>query len=584
MKRRNLLLSLICSIVMAVALVTFTIVSVVPKKQNNSNNQTSDVVSDTTSEDVLLNEGRDGSVENPYVIYSIDSFKALLVDKYLDEEGNYIDYNAKDAKGNDLYPELKAGLNYELYRDIDFAGSNFVTIFNKGIPFNGTINGQGFSLKNISIHVTKDNLDSYLRTYEEKSDRNTYYRAYVALFGSLQDATISQLNVENINIVVEDDIYAYILNGDFAKEYTMSMKDVVVGTISSFANGVTAQNVSVSGAIDADAYAIYKDNKILGTSKNAIGGMFASADTCSLENISIDVEVVSDMNNSAEIKDSDKLRRKRNNYLGGVAGYAWEVDVTNADIKFSVKTVYDEALFVGGVFGYANQVNVNIADVALNVEEINQDDRFNTKVNKVVLDSNEVCQVAGVVVELWSEYDDEIKGIYVTSSFTDINVKANVNIDAIYAGVVLRADVDLYKDKVTGEIIQIHKGEYVFTFTDIIVESEVDVLAGYGFAERMKNAKVYLTRTISDEVNAVEYNVKLVGKIRLESFIDIDDANNSRIYADAFAYPGLINGKNVEFSTTKEGAVKPVVTKTIEDKLAYKAWPTIGNRNWIVED
>lgn len=567
MKRRNLLLSLICSIVMAVALVTFTIVSVVPKKQNNSNNQTSDVVSDTASEDVLLNEGRDGSVENPYVIYSVDSFKALLVDKYLDEEGNYIDYNAKDAKGNDLYPELKVGLNYELYRDIDFAGSNFVTIFNKGIPFNGTINGQGFSLKNISIHVTKDNLDSYLRTYEEKSDRNTYYRAYVALFGSLQDATISQLNVENINIVVEDDIYAYILNGDFAKEYTMSMKDVVVGTISSFANGVTAQNVSVSGAIDADAYAIYKDNKILGTSKNAIGGMFASADTCTLENISIDVEVVSDMNNSAEIKDSEKLRRKRNNYLGGVAGYAWEVDVTNADIKFSVKTVYDEALFVGGVFGYANQVNVNIADVALNVEEINQDDRFNTKVNKVVLDSNEVCQVAGVVVELVSDAKTE------TSSFTDIRINANVNIDAIYAGVVVNANSNATM-----------KNEYVYTFTDIIVESKVDVLAGYGFALSLKNAKVYLTNTISDEVNAVEYNVKLVGKIRLESFIDIEDANNSRIYADAFAYPGLISGKNVKFYATGDGAVKPVVTKAIEDKLAYKAWPTIAGRNWIVED
>lgn len=565
MKRRNLLLSLICSIVMAVALVTFTIVSVVPKKQNNSNNQTSDVVSDTTSEDVLLNEGRDGSVENPYVIYSVDSFKALLVDKYLDEEGNYIDYNAKDAKGNDLYPELKAGLNYELYRDIDFAGSNFVTIFNKGIPFNGTINGQGFSLKNISIHVTKDNLDSYLRTYEEKSDRNTYYRAYVALFGSLQDATISQLNVENINIVVEDDIYAYILNGDFAKEYTMSMKDVVVGTISSFANGVTAQNVSVSGAIDADAYAIYKDNKILSTSKNAIGGMFASADTCTLENISIDVEVVSDMNNSAEIKDSEKLRRKRNNYLGGIAGYAWEVDVTNADIKFSVKTVYDEALFVGGVFGYAQEVNVNVADVALSVEEINQDDRFNTKVNKIVLDSNEVCQVAGVVVELVSDAKTE------TSSFTDIRINANVNIDAIYAGVVVNANSNVTM-----------KNEYVYAFTDIIVESEVDVLAGYGFALNLKNAKVYLSNTISDEVNAVEYNVKLVGKIRLNNIIDAADSTNTRIYADAFVNSGYRT--NVNFSAVGDGAVKPVVTKAIEDKLAYKAWPTIAGRNWIVED
>ena len=88
MKRRNLFLSLICSIMLAVALVTFTVISVVPTKDKSNKNQTSQNVSDTgntgdnqkpENPDVLINEGRDGSEELPYVIYSAETFESFVV-------------------------------------------------------------------------------------------------------------------------------------------------------------------------------------------------------------------------------------------------------------------------------------------------------------------------------------------------------------------------------------------------------------------------------------------------------------------------------------------------------------------------
>ena len=103
MKRRNLFLSLICSLILTVALVTVTVINLVPKKNNGTTgSQPSTNVSDPVTDekpDVTVNEDRDGSAEKPYVIYSAETFQTFVVDKYLDEKGEYIDYTKVDGPG-----------------------------------------------------------------------------------------------------------------------------------------------------------------------------------------------------------------------------------------------------------------------------------------------------------------------------------------------------------------------------------------------------------------------------------------------------------------------------------------------------
>ena len=565
MKRRNLFLSLICSIMLAVALVTFTVVSVIPAKDKSNKNQTSQNVSDTgntgdenldpENPDILLNEGRDGSEEKPYIIYSAESFKTYVVDKYLDEEGNYVDYNAVDENGEYKYPELRDGLNYELYRDIDFAGTDYVTVFNKGIAFNGYINGKGFALKNITINVFKDNIDSFIEKNAE--DR---YEAHIGIFGELDGAALKDVKIENINITVADEVYEYVKSGDFATEKGGALKELTIGTIAAITKATRTyvveftpeempevepeavpsadselgeievvevvgvndiENVTISGVIDAGAYSVYAVNHVQGF--NALGGVFGVADTIVMTNIKTDIKMIADAGKSY--------------FIGGVAGYGYEAIVDKSNIKTEIKTAYDQALYIGGVFGYASPIIINETDITLNVAEIGEE-RFNTKGVSQINDIDFVW-VAGAVVFLHAETNEA------ESYITNVNIVANVDIDGVYAGVVM---------DVTSEA-----SEKVIVIKDVIVESTVKVLKANGFARRVSGAIITLTKSAVDEVNEVEYNVKLLGEVRLNKNTNID---NRLVAASAFI-------GNFSNTTITDGfaSVKPVVSLKIFAQL-----------------
>ena len=104
MKRRNLFLSLISSVIVAVAIVTVTICSVIPKKKTQQGgNQVIttpivDVNDNKKYEDMNLKE-RDGSAAKPYVLYSAESFVDML-ENFGGRENVY----------------------FEVVKDIDFAG------------------------------------------------------------------------------------------------------------------------------------------------------------------------------------------------------------------------------------------------------------------------------------------------------------------------------------------------------------------------------------------------------------------------------------------------------------------------------
>ena len=470
MKRRNLFLSLICSIMLAVALVTFTVISVVPTKDKSNKNQTSQNVSDTgntgdnqkpENPDVLINEGRDGSEELPYVIYSAETFETFVVGKYLDENGEYINYNETNEAGEYKYPELRDGLYYELGNDIDFAGTDFVTVFNKGVAFNGHIDGKGFALKNITINVTKDNIDSFTLKNDEGR-----YEAHIGIFGELDGAALKDVKIENINITVAEEVYSYVKSGDFATEKGGALKELTIGTIAAITAGTKVyevapeitpvepevtpeatpaadeeaevapiiigiidytklENVEISGVIDAGAYSVYAVNHVQGF--NAIGGVFGVTDNTIITNVKTDVEMIAD--------------EGKNYFIGGVAGYAYKTIVEKSNIKTDVKTAYDQALYIGGAFGYASPIIISETDITLNVAEVGEE-RFNTKGVSQINDVD-FTWVAGAVVFLHAEVEVN------ESIIENVNIVANVDIDGVYAGVVMDVTSDA-AEKVIG--------------------------------------------------------------------------------------------------------------------------------------
>ena len=480
MKRKNLFLSLICSIALTIALVTVTVISIVPKKDKGAGNgSTSTNVSDTgnvgdnTSPDVTINEDRDGSAEKPYVIYDAETFKAFIVDKYLDENGNYINYLEKDGDGNFLYPELADGLYYELDADIDFAGQEAEVLFNKRIAFNGHIKGNGHALKNITFNVTKENfVEDYTYT------RDGQLIANIGLFGEVYKAEITDLSITGLQIVCEDGLYTSIANAEFD-----IVKSVSVGAIAGIAYDSTIE-VTVDAKMDAFAYAVYSENKANGS--YAVGGVVGVASGCAINNTTVKVEMTADEGTAY--------------YVGGVAGAAFKTTIENAKVDAKVETYAKQALKVAGVVGYAQALQLNTADVKLAVVALDENRLDTDAVTQI--DSDKYASVAGIVARI------SVPSASKTSKIENVTVVSTADIDATFAGAVM--DVVL-GGNATGTT------KYV-EIKDVIVDSDVKVLKAFGFAKYLVNTKVELNLAKVAIVKGVEreFNVRLTGSASLD--------------------------------------------------------------------
>ena len=479
MKKRNLFLSLICSVILTIALVTFTVVSLVPKKDNgDQNGPTSGNVSDTGSDvDITINEERDGSLEKPYVIYSADSFKTYVVDKYIDENGEYIDYTKVDEESGELvYPELNAGLYYELDRDIDFAGVEFSTIFNKGIAFNGHINGNGHVIKNINISVTKDNI------VDVAYSKDSQLVANVGIFGEINGAEIKNISIVDATVSMEEGLYSHIWSAEFRTD-NGTMKSIAVGTLAGVAKNSTIE-ANVSAKLTAFAYSVYENERATGLF--AVGGLVAAADTCTIANSNVDVEIVADQG--------------ARYFVGGIAGSAFDTTITATVVDADITTHYEQALYVAGAVGYT--IGLNMEDVTVNFAIVdNSEERYNTK-GITSINNNSFVSIAGAV--------HTINVDNTAVSIKNVTVKANADIDGVYAGAVM-------------DIINTN-GTVLVELTDLIVDSEVNVLKGYGFARKLYDAKVTLSRVEVELIDEVEtsFNVRMTGKVRLDVYKSSD--------------------------------------------------------------
>ena len=481
MKRKNLFLSLICSLILTIALVTVTVISIVPKKNNGAGNgSTSSNVSDTgnvgdnTTPDVTVNEDRDGSAEKPYVIYDAETFQAFIVDKYLDADGNYINYLAEDGEGNLLYPELAEGIYYELGADIDFAGQDAKVIFNKRIAFNGHIKGNGHALKNITFNVTKDNfVEDYTYT------RDGALIANIGLFGEVYKAEITDLSITGLQIVFEEGLYTSIANA----EYDI-VKSVTVGAVAGIAYESTIE-VTVDAKMDAFAYAVYSENKANGS--YAVGGVVGVASGCAFDNTTVAVEISADEGSAY--------------YVGGVAGAAFRTSIANAKVDAKVETYAKQALKVAGVVGYAQALELDTADVKLDVVALDENRLDTDAVTQI--DSDKYASVAGIVARI------SVPSASKTSKIANVTVVSTADIDATFAGAVM--------DVVIADSLKGTTAKYV-EIKDVIVDSDVEVLKAFGFAKYLVNTTVDLSISKVAIVNGVEreFNVRLTGSASLK--------------------------------------------------------------------
>ncbi len=516
MKRKNLILSLVCSIALTIALVTFTIISLVPKTGNGNGDNLQDVT-DTTNPSDDINAENDGSAEKPYIISDAASFISLVEGKYLDENGNYIDYTQKDADGAYVNPALAAGLHFELSSDIDMTGAEIGSIFNKGVAFNGTIDGKGFALSNITIEVTKENLTEFMYLGEKG------FRAHIALFGKLDGAKITNLSVNNISVKVSTEVLEYLRAADTT--FVQDNKNVMHELTTSLFAGLTFDSeiaVNVQGTIDGFAYCFREDKNAAGT--NAVGGLVAAAVNTNVSNSTVDAEMLLD---------------GKNYFVGGLVGKAYNVIANETNVTLKAGAAYNQVIYIGGAFGYAEGANLETAQIALDVAE--KGDRVADDM-LVMIEGNKnldetVINVAGIVPFITANNETQL--------FTIKNVKTNSNvaIDGNFAGAICEV-WSTAADDVRTVIIE-----------NVSATSNVDTLKAYGFAKNMKNAQI--TSVVNSGNNG--YDVAITGKVRLtdKAFYMIYKtyANNTFVGENGETFETLTVGIGRDFDLTMKDIV-----------------------------
>ena len=548
MKKRKLFLSLICSIILTVALATFTIISIVPKKNADNTPNAGNVSENVSQESVDINADRDGSAEKPYLIASAEDFSKYIgsygyievkpvkvpemVDS-VDEAGNPIkvektDENGEvvyidkvDEEGNVIYNDT---CYFELAGDVDFAGVDYVSLFNQDKAFNGHLNGKGFALKNISINVSKDNLDSFI--YKNEANKNRY-DAKIAIFGAVENAEIIDIKVENIKVDVADEVYNYAASGKFFTDHEQNaMNDIKVATVAAVARDSKLQ-VAVSGEVKAGGYTLVLGNEP--ENNSVVGGVVGLAVRTTFENTTANVKFTASNNELNE-----------NYFVGGIAGQAYNVTVKGANVALEASTSYTKEISIGGMFGYVKGADVAESAVSLNVKENAARGNFRTTGNKG-FDYKLSTWVAGIAPKMTASETAAVK-------IENVKIVSNVELDAVYAGAVV-------------EVIG------TASFKNVIVNSNVDVLEAFGFARYLGTSTLaYDEETFEVDEESTAYNIKLTGKVIL------NNAQDSGNEIEGSKATGSIAVSAVEKNLVVAGGaanIKIVLSDAIYNKLIY---------------
>ena len=239
------------------------------------------------------------TVENGNISYEVSHFcevtvkaaEEVTLDNVIDNVKEFVAFAAAVNAG-----KTYAGETVTLGADLDLAGVTWTPIGNSTNPFKGTFDGNGKTIKNLSVLMAG------------KSD--------VGLFGFTTDGEIKNVTIENAKVAGRLDV-GVVAGTPYTTKYT---------------------NITVKGHVEVDGMAYV----------GAVGGKNAYANWT---DIVVNVDATSYVNaNSVE---NGKAYRT---YVGGVVGFNGEGAHTFKNITTNIN-VYGSTCDIGGAFGIAHYGN-----------------------------------------------------------------------------------------------------------------------------------------------------------------------------------------------------------------------------------
>lgn len=337
----------------------------------------------------VFSQGNGQTAETPWVVTNAGHLIELST---LVNAGNFKTLGA-DVK----FVELKA--------DIDMSGqTGFKPIGTRTNAFSASFVGGDKAIINLEMNVTASNYNDYVSL----ADIGGVTEAFIELgvFGTINAASIKNLNVVNSKFTVAEDVVSTI-RAQIAEDKTVvgnaeRVRLVTVGAVAANAIDSTIDGVSASSSINSLSFS----DETGGAFDNGVGGVVGVASGSQIRNVTSNAKFI--------------LNQQEGVTAGGVVAVAkLNTTVENAKATVNAQMVYNNGALLGGLAGkmYASTIlNSTVEGIAASGNETFLNIKDASTINTAV------AGVAGLVNNM--------------STLTNVIVKnAAVDVKGIIAGV-----------------------------------------------------------------------------------------------------------------------------------------------------
>lgn len=360
MKKRIFLIvsSILCAL-LTLSLVIYTIVvSTNGTTGGNNNGNGTDVIP------VNYVKGS-GTKEDPYKITRVSDLMDLI----------------KDHNNADTYFEQAGDLDLSDY-------ASFEPIGNCKNPFKANFNGNGYSIKNMKVVITKDNLAKYVEEDVVLSDGSSANVMLIGFFGYVSGSgdavnTVKNVKIENASINTEAIDEKSVRN-------TITLDQVYAGTLAGIVLNSKVENCSASATINSSLNCD-RANYTAGI----VAGLIGYACDATVNNCSANVKFVAkNFGSTFKVEDDIKVYGDFGYNFAGLVGVVQNTNITTATVSMEAEVRNYPYTRISGIAYYVSEKSV-ISNV--NVK------KFIVDVIREVVDSTLCIRVSGACDYLGSE-------------------------------------------------------------------------------------------------------------------------------------------------------------------------------------
>ncbi len=357
----------------------------------------------------------------------------------------------------DDFKSMDSKKHYKLSNDIDFGNQSITPLFGSGSPFNGSFDGDSFTLKNINITAETD-----------------VYKSYLSLFGYASKSSIENVKLDNVHI-----------NNDSKPYIGIHYVGLIVSKVSN--NEFKLNNIEITNSSITVKHNINQSS----TNRNLYIGLLGGSLQGIISNIVIKDSALNVTQNAVHGTYSGTDAATAGTYIGGAVGLIEQdkglniskiaVMDTNIDVVVNQdkKSLGTGLVFVGGIFG-AYRSDKNVTELVSNAEiSFNHTKHVDTEADK-----KDTVYLGGLIGSITKANASDL------FFYGSIDLTASEALNRIYTGLVVAQSAK------SGSRI-LSNGQLVVVTTTGTQSTVISGVYNYDWANKLQQVKLMSSAAIT---------------------------------------------------------------------------------------